>query len=408
MSSTAIVLKILKESWDINRNYWIRSLWILLFQDLMVILILLLLTIISNWETWLFHLFFKTIFAASILIIIMWGFWKYLLDYFLYRVARTNSNEIFIWSVLFIIIWASLLSFYLWFSYTLWSFIAWMLIAETHYKHKIEADFIAFRDLLLWFFFITVWMQLNLSIVYNYIWTILILFSWFMLLKILLFYRLLRIFLNRWASIKTTLALFQFWEFGIVIFELANTKWLLDTTLSHILIVVIILSMIITPIILKNVYKITDFFLWIRNIEKDYCFLPTNLKKHVILIWYSRLWKMIWKMLEENNIEYVILENNIRIFKSAKKEWKPIVYWNAHQINTLNHLRITEADSIIITIWENEWLFLVAWVISKLNIPWKIIVRASDNNEEQKLKELNINEIIVEAEKTANWMFSKI
>lgn len=408
LSSTAIVLKILKENWDINRNYWNRVLWILLFQDLMVIPILLLITILSTYDKTIVILLWKTIFAAVVLLIVMWVFWKYLLDYLLYRVAKTKSNEIFIGFIFFIIIWSSLVSHLLWFSYTLWAFIAWMLISETHYKHQIEADFIAFRDLLLWFFFITVWFQLDLWIIYNYIWTILVLFWWFIIVKFVVFYGLLRIFLNRWASLKTSIALFQFWEFGIVIFELASNNWLLWESLSHILIVIIILSMFITPIILKHIYQITDFYLWARNLDQDYCFLPNNLNNHIVLIWYSRLWKLLWNMIEKNNLEYVIIENDIRIYKKAKKEWKPIIYWNAHQTSTLDHLNINKAKTIIITIWEKQWLFLVAWVISKLNLKGKIIAKATDYREEKMLANLSISEVIVEAERTASSMFKRI
>jgi len=419
LSSTAIVLKILKENWDINRNYWNRVLWILLFQDLMVIPILLLITILSINSISVYILLSKTFLAVILLFFVMWFFWKYLLEYFLYIVAKTKSNEIFIWSILLIIIASSFISNILWFSYTLGAFIAWMLIAETNYKHQIEADLIAFRDLLLWIFFITVWFQLDLWIIFQYIWTILILFTWFLIIKFLFFYVLLRFFLNRWASLKTSIALFQFWEFWIVIFEIANSNNILDSTLSHIMIVVIIMSMIITPFILKHIYKITDFFIWIRlvnnddnlifnKLDKDNCFLPNNLRDHVILIWYSRLWKLLWNMLELHNIDYVILENDIRIYKKAKKEWKPIVYWNAHQLSILNHVKINHAKSIIITIWENEWLLLVAGVISKLNLQWKIIVRAADYVEHEKLSNIKITDIIVESEKTALSMFNRI
>jgi CPA2 family monovalent cation:H+ antiporter-2 len=408
LSSTAIVLKILKHNGDINRNYWNRVLWILLFQDLMVIPILLLLTILTTNDASLFILITKTIIAAWFLFIIMWIFWKYLLDYLLYSVAKTRSDEIFIWFIMFIIIGSSLFSHILWFTYTLWAFIAWMLISETHYKHKIEADFIAFKDLLLWFFFITVWFQLDLWVIYNYLWTIIILFSWFIYVKSMIFYALLRIFLNRGSSLKTTIALFQFWEFGIVILELANIKNLVSPTLSHIFIVVIILSMIFTPIVLKYIYHIVDFLIWVRNLDKDYVYLPNNLKNHVILIWYSRLWKLLSFMLEKHNMEYIIIENDIRIYKNAKKEWKPIVFWSAHQVTTLNHVNINLAKTIVITIWEKQWLFLVAWVISKLNLKWKIIAKASDYREEKKLQELKITDIIVEAERTASTMFKKI
>lgn len=410
LSSTAIVLKIMKENWDISRNYWNRVLWILLFQDLMVIPILLLITILTISDLNIYLLITKTILAAIVLFLLMWFFWKYLLDQFLYNVAKTKSNEIFIWFVLLIIIASSFVSDYLWFSYTLWAFIAWILLAETQYKHRIESDIIAFRDLFLWLFFITVWFQLDFSIIYENIWTIFILFVWFLFLKILVLYILLRFTLNRWSSLKTSLALFQFWEFWIVIFEIASWNGLLSWTLSHILVVVIILSMIITPLILKNIYQITDFLLWVRHLEdSDISKKQNDLHDHIIIIWYSRLWKLIQKMLtKNNNSNYLIVENDIRVYKKALKNWLPVIYWDAHKVDILEYMNIEKAKAVIITIWEKDGLFLVSWVISKLNINWKIIVRASDYREEKKLRHLWITDIVLELEKTANSMLKRI
>ncbi|MFK7780200.1 MAG: cation:proton antiporter, partial [Candidatus Gracilibacteria bacterium] len=139
LSSTAIVLKILKENGGINKHYGNRSVGILIFQDLMVIPIMLLITVFSSTDTQIGILLGKTIISALILLFILWILAKFLLDHFLYKVAKTKSNEIFIGSILFIVIGSSALAHSLGFSYTLGAFLAGILIAETHYKHQVEA-----------------------------------------------------------------------------------------------------------------------------------------------------------------------------------------------------------------------------------------------------------------------------
>ncbi|HHD73260.1 MAG TPA: sodium:proton exchanger, partial [Epsilonproteobacteria bacterium] len=246
LSSTAIVLKILNSNREINKEYGKRSLGILIFQDIMVIPILLMISIFSAESVSLGSLLLKTLFDAAILFVVLWGFGRYILDPFLGEVVKSNSDEIFIGSVLFLVIGASTLAHDLGFSYSLGAFIAGMIISETRYKYQVEADLIPFRDLLLGIFFITVGMQINFSIVAEYYMTILGLLLLFTVVKMSIIYLLLRWTAGQRVALKTSLALFQLGEFGLVVFELAGSHSLVDPTISQVLIVTIILSMILT------------------------------------------------------------------------------------------------------------------------------------------------------------------
>lgn len=407
LSSTAIVLKMLNESRDINYKFWNRSLGILIFQDLMVIPILILITIFSDKSTNIWILLGETAIWAIILLIIMYFIWKYLLNNFLFNVVKTKSNEIFILSIIFLVIWASLLAHKLWFSYSLWALIAWILISETHYKHQIEADLIPFRDILLWFFFITVWMQLNIEIIYNNFFTILLLLIILLVLKLGLNYlALLKFWTNR-SVFKTALSIFQFGEFGIVIFSLAWTNNIIDPNISQILTLVIILSMIITPFVINNLDEITDL-IFRKKENTNWCLLSKNMENHVIIIWYWRLWKILVQRLEKQNIEYIIIESYIKAFKQWLKDERPIIFGSAYKVNTLKSVNIENANSILISVWKSKRLFLIADTINKININWKVIVKVNSYEEKEMLKNIWIKNIIVETEKTAKAMIKKI
>lgn len=409
MSSTAIVLKMLNESWDINKLYWNRSLWILIFQDLMVIPILLLVTIFSYQDSSVWVLLSQTFISAIILFFILWFIGRYLLDYFLTKVALTKSNEIFIGSILFIVIWSSTLSHMLWFSYSLWSLVAWMLIAETHFKHQVESDLIPFRDLLLGVFFITVWMQLDIFIIYEKILVILILLFSLTIIKVSLLYLVLILFNNSRSSFKTAISLFQFWEFWIVIFELTMHNNLIPLWIWQILLSVIILSMIISPFILKNITYITNFIFWPKWWGFNWYKFLEKLDKHIIVIGYGRLWKQIVRDLEDKKINFIIIENSLSIYKKAKNEWKPIVFWNIFNINLFHTVNANKATSIIITFWSKKKLFLLVDSIKKSWLDLDIIVRVNNYKEESFLKnEIGIKKVVVETEKTSQVMVNKI
>lgn len=261
LSSTAIVLKLLNENGDINQKYGQLSLGILLFQDIAVIPILLMITMFSVQDVPVNILLLQTLVAAIGLFIGLWVVGKYLLEPFLYEVTKINSHEIFIGSILFLVLGASSIAHMIGFSYSLGAFLAGMLIAETRYKHQIEADLIPFRDLLLGVFFVTVGMQINFSIISDYLLIILLLLVGLSALKVAIMFVILQFADVKRVALKSALSLFQLGEFGLVVFELASAKNLVEPVISQVLIVVIILSMILTPFLLRHIAALTDYLM---------------------------------------------------------------------------------------------------------------------------------------------------
>lgn len=249
LSSTAVVLKILNDNGDINEQYGRKALGILLFQDIAVIPLLLLVDIFSSNNQNIEKLLFTTLISALILITLLFFIGKYLVDRIFRLIIHTSSQEIFISTVLFMVIGASFLANYFGFSYSLGAFIAGALIAETKYKHKIEADLIPFRDLLLGLFFITVGMQIQLDVVAQNWFLIIVLTLLVMALKFGIVFGFLFLYTKKRVALKTAFAIAQIGEFALAIFSLLQAKNMLDIKTSQILIVVSILTMILSHLL---------------------------------------------------------------------------------------------------------------------------------------------------------------
>jgi monovalent cation:H+ antiporter-2, CPA2 family len=405
LSSTAIVLKLLNESQEINKVYGCKVLGILLFQDIAVIPILLMITIFSITDKSISSLLLETSIDAIFLLIGLFFAGKYLLEPFFHQVTKTESNELFISSILLIVIGASYLAHFFNFSYSLGSFIAGMMIAETHYKHQVEADLIPFRDLLLGVFFITVGMQLDFAIIYENLLSVSMLLPCLILIKIAMIFTILKFTTDTKNALKSALSLFQLGEFALVIFELSFAKGLIDPTIGQILIVSVVISMIITPFILNNVTRIADLFN--RNREKNEGFPQVDTSKmthHVILIGYGRLGKYIAKLLEKEGMEYIAIESDITEVKRAQLLGKPIIFGNAAQKNILESIRIQDAVSVIISIGNSRKLNQICDVVNKLTKNTKSIVKVHNYEEQASLEEYNISHIVIETEKTAQAM----
>jgi len=167
LSSTAIVLKTYNENNDIKKRHGQRVLGILIMQDIAVIPILLMISLFAAGDDKsISSLVFETTVAAIVLLVLLYVVGKYLLEPFFEHVSKTNSDELFVASVLLVAIGSSYVAHYFGFTHSLGAFVAGMMISETKFKHQVEADLTPFRNLLLGVFFITVGMQINLQIIF--------------------------------------------------------------------------------------------------------------------------------------------------------------------------------------------------------------------------------------------------
>ncbi len=408
LSSTAIVLKLLNESGDINKAFGRKVLGILLFQDIAVIPILLMITIFSITDKSISDLLFETLGNAVILLMGLFIAGKYLLEPFFHQVAKTKSNEIFVSSILLIVIGASYVAYIFGFSYSLGAFIAGMMISETHYKHQVEADLIPFRDLLLGIFFITVGMQLDFNIIFENIGIISLLLPALIVIKVVIIFSILKFKSSSRDSLKTAFSLFQLGEFALVIFELSFAKGLLSPVVGQVLIVTVVISMILTPFVLKNISQIADAFN--RKKDENHGFPQIdkeNLTNHIVLIGYGRLGKHISKLIQEKGMEFIAIEGDIQTVKDAQKLNQPVIFGNAAQKNILESVNIKEASSVIISIGNSKKLALICEVVNDLTKNTRTIVKVNKYEEKEELSKLNLSHIIVETEKTALAMFDE-
>ena len=409
LSSTAIVLKILNSNREINKAYGKRALGILIFQDIMVIPILLMITILSADNISMGTLLLKTTMDALILFLALWAFGRFILDPFFKEVVKSNSHEIFIGSVLFIVMGASTLAHSLGFSYSLGALIAGMIIAETHYKHQVEADLIPFRDLLLGVFFITVGMQINFSVIASHYMTIVGLLVLFSFIKIAIIYLLLLRSSEKRVAFKTALALFQLGEFGLVVFELAGSKHLIDPTISQILIVTITITMILTPFVLRNISSLANIFFPEKEAEVFDLQQQNEMHDHIVILGYGRLGRKIADKLDKRSVSYIAVEHDIRNVSEGQKNGKNVIFGNAASKMMLESLNVTDAAVIIVALDNPEKLYLICDVLKHMTTKAKVVIKVDRFIDKEHLKdEFPDYEILVGTEQMARGMVDSV
>ncbi|EIE2158952.1 cation:proton antiporter [Campylobacter jejuni] len=400
LSSTAVVLKILNDNGDINEQYGRKALGILLFQDIAVIPLLLLVDIFSSNNQNIEKLLFTTLISALILITLLFFIGKYLVDRIFRLIIHTSSQEIFISTVLFMVIGASFLANYFGFSYSLGAFIAGALIAETKYKHKIEADLIPFRDLLLGLFFITVGMQIQLDVVAQNWFLIIVLTLLVMALKFGIVFGFLFLYTKKRVALKTAFAIAQIGEFALAIFSLLQAKNMLDIKTSQILIVVSILTMIITPFILNNIRKITnvveDIALntnAVQNIDSN-----IKLKNHLVVFGYGRLGQEVVQKIKNTGVPYLVLESDLNLVELGVSRGENVVFANAQE-ETLKIANIEECAVAIITVTNEAKLEILCQVLANYPKPIDTIIHVNGTLKKMLFSSIDENIRIIRSEK---------
>ncbi|MGM0518598.1 MAG: cation:proton antiporter [Campylobacterota bacterium] len=405
LSSTAIVLTYLKQSKDIYTPYGKKSTAILIFQDLAVIPILLLISFLSNDTLAFEEIILKTIVSATVIIVFMFTLGKKIVNWLLKFSSSTQLEELFVGSVLSIVIGASILAHELGFTYSLGAFIAGMIIAETNYDIKVESDIASYKDLLLGTFFFTVGTKIDVLYFIENIHYILSLFIVILLIKAVIIYLLIKRKSSKNDSVKAALALSQIGEFSFAIFALASSNNLLDEKLANFLILITVLSMVLTPFIINNIYKIASFFAT-EYFEADKI-TPINSKNHIIVCGYSELGKRVANRLFKDEKSFVIISDNLQHVLQARNNGYMAYFGHLEKPQVQESLKIDEANSIIITLNNISKKRLICEAILKYKQDAKIVLKINTFSEKKEFENLNIYNYVHAHNKIASLLVKK-
>ncbi|MCL4431934.1 MAG: cation:proton antiporter [Epsilonproteobacteria bacterium] len=386
LSSTAIVLTYLKESKDIHTPYGQKSMGILIFQDLAVIPILLLITFLSNDTLSLGEVLVKTLLSAVFVVVFMFTLGDKIVNALLQFSAKAELEELFLGSVFSILIGASLLAHSMGFTYSLGAFIAGMIIADTRYNVKVESDIASYKDLLLGAFFFGVGTKIDLFYFLENIHIITFVFIFAMLFKAAVIYAIIRRNSDKNTSAKTALALAQIGEFSFAIFTLAGGHKLISQEMASFLILVSVISMILTPFIIGNIYKLSSYF------EKEYyesdVITPIERKDHIIVAGFAILGKIVASSLQTKGANFIIISDNLKHVLHARKLGYMAYFGHLNKLPVLESLMVKEAKAIIITMSSEHTRRLISEAVLGYSKEANIIVKIDSADERKSMRDL--------------------
>lgn len=249
LSSTAFALQILSDDGDLNSRYGQRSFSILLFQDLAIVPLLALVSILASGagETEASALTSVAIAIGAVGAMILAG--RYLLTPFFQVIGRTGAREVMIATALLIVLGSAAAMHAVGLSMAMGAFLAGVMLAESSYRHELEADIEPFRGLLLALFFMAVGLSLEVAVLWEQLLFILVAVPVVMVTKGVITYALCRAAGSpRNDALRIAFLLPQGGEFGFVLFTTAVAVGLLSSETASLLIAIVTISMALTPL----------------------------------------------------------------------------------------------------------------------------------------------------------------
>ena len=400
MSSTAIIVKVLSDQQQLHSQTGKLTISILLFQDIAVVPFLIIIPIISmhNAEVSLMMplvvAFIKGAFAIAVLLAI--GRW--VLPRFFDEMGKVRFDEIFILSNLFVTLFAAWFTQLLGLSMALGAFLAGMLLAESHYRHQLSADIRPFKDILMAVFFISIGTLLSFDILYDNLGLLLVMVVGMMLAKIITITLAALIMREKLTiSLGVGIALAQMGEFGFILIALASKYELLSDELSSLLIATGVISMSLTPLLVRYSQVITREML--HHYEKVFRLqkpLPGQFNEHIIICGYGRVGQIVSRFLRAESLPFVVLDRDPMRVKEAREGGEKIEFGDASRREILLVAGIEKANLLIITFNDLQRSLALLAQIRLLNKDIKVLVRTKNDKGLDELHEAGATEVIPE------------
>lgn len=315
LSSTAFGIQILDERGDLNTKYGQQSFSILLFQDLAIVPILALVPLVApatadNGDSIITSI---AITVTAIAALFVAG--RYLLNPMFQLIAETGAKEAMIAAALFVVLASGMLMQVAGLSMAMGAFIAGVMLAESSYRHELEADIEPFRGILLGLFFMAVGLSLDLLVIADNILIILISVPVLMVIKALVIYAACRVFgSSHNDSIQIAGLLPQGGEFGFVIFSAAAAAGVFSPATASLLVAIVTLSMALTPlaaVIARRLMRTASH----EQMDEDYADAGSD----VLMIGFSRFGQIASQMLLAGGSDVTIIDLSADRIRSASK-----------------------------------------------------------------------------------------
>jgi glutathione-regulated potassium-efflux system ancillary protein KefC/glutathione-regulated potassium-efflux system protein KefB len=390
LSSTALILQVLAERNELKEQHGRSAFGILLFQDIAVMPALALLPMAAgsggfDWRDMGLGL--------AVLVAVSFG-GRYLLRPLLRIVAQTRVHEAFTAATLLVVVGTALVFDAAGLSMALGAFIAGVLLADSEYRHELEADIGPFNGLLLGLFFIAVGMSANIGVLLEAPLRVLGLVAAFLLLKGAVMWLVAMLTGHRGTTArKLAVAMAGGGEFAFVLFALAAGDKVLDPAIGDLLVIVVTLTMIATPMLISLHAMLERRGGGVQPAPYD---AIEEEQPRVIIAGFGRFGQIVARVLRARRIRFTALEISQAQADFVRRFGNKLYYGDASRIDILRAAGAGQAELLVLAIDDVEASVRTAELARKHFPGLTILARARNRQHAFRLMDLGIEVVLRE------------
>jgi len=404
MSSTAILLQQLTERAELNRTHGRLAFSMLLFQDLAFVPLL---ALASGLAATKGHFDLRgsalAVVGAALSVVVVLAAGRWLMRPLFHEIAHSRLRELFTLTVLLVVVASAWVSNASGLSLALGAFLSGMMLAETEYRHQIEAAIRPFRDILLGMFFISVGMLLDVRLLFASIGLVSTVLIGMYVLKAAVAALVTRPFTTtRFKALRTGIVISIGGEFGVALCTIGLQSGVIPSPLGEPLLVALVLSMVLSPFVLNNNKRIARFLLREKGpprtaIEREE--LATNQiakREHVILCGFGRVGQNIARVLESQGFEYIAIDLDPGRIRAARQAGDPVMYGDSSDEEMLAKAGLDHASALVISFSDPNTAIGILHSIRRLRPQVPVLVRTQDDARLKELQDAGATDVVPE------------
>jgi CPA2 family monovalent cation:H+ antiporter-2 len=385
LSSTAFAMQILEGDGDVNTKYGQRSFSMLLFQDLAIVPLLALITVLDGGKGNDTPLLDFAIAIGAVGGMIIMG--RYLLTPLFQVIARTGAREAMIAAALFVVMGSASLMQLAGLSMAMGAFLSGVMLAESSYRHELEADIEPFRGVLLAIFFIAVGLSLELEVLRDNAIFIMVAVPVVMAVKAIVIYVICRVAdSSHDDAIRIAFLLPQGGEFGFVLFTAAGTAGLMPSSTASLLIAIITLSMALTPLgssFSKRLLKGDDQ----EELDEDFVGAGAD----VLMVGFSRFGQIAAQILLAGGREVTVIDFSADRIRQASTFGFRIYFGDGTRKDVLRSAGIDHAKIVVVCTQKREITDKIVELVQDEYPHARLFVRSYDRIHSIELRNRNVD-----------------
>jgi CPA2 family monovalent cation:H+ antiporter-2 len=416
LSSTAVVLKILQERSELTSNYGRTVLGILIFQDLLLVPLLLIIPVMGGQTTLGWKELSILLGKAVFIIGLIYAGNKWLMPKFLRAVAMTKNQELFLMSTLLICFSVALLTSALGMSLAIGAFLAGLMISESGYSHNAFGNIVPFKDTFTSFFFVSIGILLDLNFVFAHPWLV------FMAALMLIFFKALLAGITAFllghtfrGVVMVGIALSQVGEFSFILAKMGLDYKIITTFHYQLFIAVAVISMSLTPLLMQVSRPVANLLLRLPLPKKlvDGIFpLPQidipELRDHLVFIGKDSRALNLSVMAKNMDLPYVSIVFDPDAVRKRQLKGEMVIYGDAINEPILMKAHTDKADIVVISIGNLITSMAVIEKVRSINPHAYIIMRTRKVEDIEELYNIGANQVIPEEFETSIELFDRV